>query len=191
MRYGLTLVTAPTVEPVSSTEAKAQLRLEVSDDDTLVGTLITTARRRAEAFLNRALIHQTWDLTLDAFPDAAWITMPLPPLVSITSVKYVDTAGTTQTWATANYTVDVSRTPGRVALAYNVDWPVTRDVVNAVTIRFVAGYGAAATDVPADLVQGIKILVAALYENRDGMGKDTPFPQMVRDLWAPHRIWHF
>ena len=67
---GLTLVTAPASEPVSLAEAKAHLRIEAADDDSLIGALITAARQSAEAHMRRALMSQTWRLSLDRFPAA-------------------------------------------------------------------------------------------------------------------------
>ena len=67
---GLTLVTAPASEPVSLTEAKAHLRLDSADDDSLITALIRSARETAEAHMRRALVSQTWRLSLDRFPAA-------------------------------------------------------------------------------------------------------------------------
>jgi len=51
-----------------------------SAEDTMIDTLIKTARRYCETILNRALITQTWDLWIDRFPSRDYIEIPLPPL---------------------------------------------------------------------------------------------------------------
>ena len=67
-RYGLVPIVAPYAEPVHLDDAKLHLRVEVTDDDALIRTLIVAARNHAEIFTGRALVTQTWDLKLDAFP---------------------------------------------------------------------------------------------------------------------------
>jgi len=64
----LTIVTPPAEEPVTLTEAKNHLRVDLSDDDSLISALIVAAREHAEAITRRAFITQTLKLSLDAFP---------------------------------------------------------------------------------------------------------------------------
>lgn len=133
--------------------------------------LIKTARDYCESFTHRALITQTWDLKLDAFPcdsDEA-IFLPKPPVSSVTSVTYLDTANVSQTWAaTTGYLTDLPSgphaSPARIAPAYGVPYPSTYDVENAVTIRFVAGYGAAASSVPDGIKWAMRILMGTWYD---------------------------
>lgn len=141
--------------------------------DPLVNSLITTARMAAEQFTRRAFVTQTWDLKLDGFPanDAIWL--PLPPLISVTSVTYTDTAGAAQTWAlTTGYLVDVPAGPaperGKVYPAYGVPYPSARNIPNAVVVRFVAGYGAASA-VPEGIKSGMKLILGHLYANRENV----------------------
>ena len=95
----LKLVTAATENPVSIDEAKLHLKLDdETADDSLVNGLIDACVEQAEAFLGRALCSQTWDLVLDGFP-ANRIELSLPPLQSVTSIKYRDTAYAEQTLA--------------------------------------------------------------------------------------------
>jgi uncharacterized phiE125 gp8 family phage protein len=143
----LSLVTGPSVEPVTLAEAKVHLRQDVADEDALITTLITAARQWTETFTHRALITQTWDLKLDDFPcDNADLELPLAPVASVTSISYVDTTGATQTWSASSYQTDLPTGPqaqrGRIAPAYAQYYPVPRSQLNAVTVRFVAGYGA-------------------------------------------------
>jgi uncharacterized phiE125 gp8 family phage protein len=187
---GLKLVTPPEVEPVTLEEAKAHLRLDSDADDAYVSALITAARERVELFLRRALITQTFECTLDGFPASPVIDLPRPPLQSVESIKYIDTAGKVQTLAPGDYVADASSNEiGRVALAWNRFWPVTRCSINSVVIQFTAGYGDASEDVPQAIRQGILIEVSNLYENREDVvvGQNISMLSLSERLLWPYR----
>lgn len=190
----LKLVTAPTGEPVTLTEAKAHLRVDGSEEDSLISSLIAAARRWCEGYQNRAYVTQTWDLVLDAWPAAPEpdrIRIPLPPLQSVASVKYTDKDGVQTTMPAADYLVDLASQPGRLVLAYGKSWPTaTLRPAAAIEIRFTAGYGAAAA-VPETAKQAIKLLVGHLYEHREAASVDEirEVPFAVKALLGLERIW--
>lgn len=165
----LKISSAPSVEPVSSAEARAHLRVDTSDDDTLIGNLIKAAREYAEQVTRRALVTQTWELTLDEFPGEDEIEIPLPPLQSVTNVKYYDEDGVTvTTMSSADYVVDTYNEPGKIVLTSGSTWPSdTLREANGVIIKFVAGYGDAGANVPQAIRQAILLIVGHLYENRE------------------------
>ena len=173
----LSLTTGPAVEPISLTEAKAQLRLEIDADDTLVTSLIQSAREHAEHITKRQLITATWKLTLDAFPSV--ITLPLPPLQSVSNIKYYDTDGVQQTLSTDLYQVDSESQPARIVPAYNTTFPSTRIMANAVEVNFVCGFGDAATDVPQKIKQAMLLFITWSYEDREA---EKMKPQAIDDL---------
>lgn len=160
----LNLVTAPTIEPITTAEAKTHLQVTLSSDDLYIDTLVAAARSYVENYTGRVLVTQTWDLFLDNFRSV--IEIPKPPLSSVTSVKYTDGAGVQQTLATSIYTVDTNSTPGRVFRAYSQVWPTTQDIRNNVEIRFVAGYGNAST-VPDLIKHAIKLMISHYYDQRE------------------------
>jgi uncharacterized phiE125 gp8 family phage protein len=143
--------------------------------DPELNALIKASRVQAEMFTRRAFVTQTWSLLLDGFPSFSTelIRLPLPPLQSISSVNYVDVNGVTPTlWAASNYIVDAPEGDyaqrGRITLAYGEVWPVTRDIANAVTIEFIAGYGAAAA-VPQGIKQAMLLMIGHWYANRESV----------------------
>lgn len=161
----LSLYTAPAAEPVTLEEVRIYLRIDSTEEEALLAALIVAARNAAETITRRALITQTWDYCLDAFP--IWtLAIPMAPLQSITSIKYVDDSGVEQTLAPADYRVDSVSAPARIQPAYGKEWPTPREVSNAVTVRFVAGHGTAA-QVPECIKTWIKMRVASLYEQRE------------------------
>lgn len=169
----LRLITAPTVEPVTLVEAKLHLRVDHSDDDLLISSFISAARIFCEKFTARAFVTQTWELVLDSFPTEE-IQIPLPPLQSVTSVVYDASDGFETTLvAGTNYAVDTASEPGWV-VPMTSGWPQPLDAINAVRIRFVAGYAPSddspsdlARNVPASLKHAILLHVGNLYANRE------------------------
>src|SRR5574341_384728 len=187
---GLVLVTPPATEPITTAEAKAHMRVSSSSEDTYIDTLIATARRSIEAFTRRALVSQTWDLWWDIYPSLRAIELPLPPLQSVTSIKYYTPADVETVYGTINYYVDTTSSQGgRVSLTDGSGWPTDIRYVNGLVVRFVAGYGAASA-VPDDLKQAHKLLVAHWFENREpvNIGNiNTDLPMMVQHVLWPYR----
>jgi uncharacterized phiE125 gp8 family phage protein len=169
----LRLITAPTVEPVTQAEVMRWSRIDASGEspdpvDTIIGMLIPAARKVAENITGRGLITQTWELVLDKFP-CNEIEIGMLPIQSITSLKYYDSAGVLQTMSSANYVLDADTLPGWVLPAYGFTWPSTYDIAQAVIIRFVSGYGAAGSLVPAEIKMWISAQCAAAYNNPDAL----------------------
>jgi uncharacterized phiE125 gp8 family phage protein len=136
---------------------KNHLKIEsdMTEDDGLIASLSAAARDVAETWTgsnvprHRVMVATSFDLTMTDFPGCGYIAIPRVPLVSVTSITYVDTAGTTQTLASSVYSVDTAQ--GVIYLAYGQVWPSTRaDLADRVTVRFIAGmmapFTAASTD---------------------------------------------
>jgi len=160
----LTLTTAPAIEPVSLALAKTHCRIDGTEFDTLLPIWISAARRRAEHELGRALITQTWELALDEFP-VADIELPMPGVLSIVSVKYLDSTGVEQTVDSADYALDAATTPGWVLLASGASWPSTYAGANSVKVRFTAGFGPAASDAHEDVVAWMLMQIGAMHRH--------------------------
>lgn len=171
----LVTVTGPAVEPVTLVEAKAQLRVEHSDEDTDISRLIAAARERCEDITGRAIIDQTLRLDMDRWPsrphlegqDRNAIVLPRPPVSSVTSVQYYDTDGVLQTLVDGtDYVVHVSDPETRITPAYGTTWPSLRNRTAAVQVTYVAGYGDASTDVPDILRHGMLMLIEHFNRNK-------------------------
>lgn len=166
---GRGIVSAPTIEPMTLAQAKSELR-ETGDGQNshIEDVLIPAARRWVEKRTWRALITQTWDFTWRRFPTGRELTLPLPPLQSITSVTYYDTDNASQTLASSAYIVDTTEEPGVVRLLETETWPDTYFArPSAVTVRAVVGFGATAALVPEQYRQAMHVLIRALYDGID------------------------
>lgn len=170
---GYVVTSAPAAEPLSSTEAKAHLRVDHSDEDTLISSIIIAARVAIENYLDRKLVTQTIAEYYDSFPLTDAITLSFWPVQSITSITYTDTDGVSQTWDSSNYDVDLygqyGQGPARITPAYSKSFPATRDEMNAVTVTYIAGYGAASA-VPDLIKSAMRLLISEMYENRVDAG---------------------
>lgn len=165
---GLNQSVAPAAEPLSLAEAKEHLREDGTDQDAMITLAIQAARDISEGWTGRQWITATWVMTLRQFPSGA-IEFPHPPLQSITSIAYVDSAGASQTVEAADYTLDIDGVVGRVLPAYGKAWPAARGHVRDVTITYVAGYGAAGSNVPPKARSAMLLLIGHLSENREAV----------------------
>ena len=132
------ITTEPVVEPVGLIEVKLHLRVDGSDDDELITSLIRVAGEWCEGFQGRAYVTQTITLTLDKFPLV--FRLPKSPLQSVSSIKYIDEGGVQRTLDSGEYDVDTESEPGRIALAYGKSWPGIRGDINSVEVIYKAGY---------------------------------------------------
>jgi uncharacterized phiE125 gp8 family phage protein len=208
---GLALVTGPTLDLVALAEAKAHCRVTVPDDDALIAGYILAARVHCERHTGRSFVNQTYDLTFDndwpyslacgfdvdvrrlrisqAVPQ---IIIPVVPLVSVTSINYLDKDGISQLLASSEYRVitrsQVAR--GWIEPAWGVTWPQVRYLSEAITVRFVAGHGTQAGSHPYLNVfrQAMLLLIGHWYENREAVNVGssvTEFPLGVASLLQP------
>jgi uncharacterized phiE125 gp8 family phage protein len=182
----LTRQTGPAVEPVTVAEAKAHLRVDTSDDDTYIGTLITAGREWCEQYLDRTLVNTQWVMRFDSFPPDGThdIELPRPPMATAgtttaVALTFTYENGTTATYSTASYRVDRNSTPGAVKTLYGQTWPPHLMDDNAVSVTWWSGYGAAGSSVPAAIRHAILMIVGILYEKRaaaeSGSLNEVPF----------------
>lgn len=185
----------PDDEPVYVTDVKSHARIDISDDDFYISTLITAARKHIERMLNLAFITQTQVHYFERFPeDDAPIVLGVHPVQSITSIAYVDENGASQTWGASNYQSDLRRTPPVIRPAYNVSYPSTRDdTLQAVTVTLSCGFGADGDYVPADLKLALLQTVAHWYERRESVemaigGMLVEVPRLTRFILQPYKL---
>ena len=135
----------------------------------------------AEAHLQRALLTQTWKLSLSDWADVMALPMA-GPLQSVTHIKYYDTDGVQQTLSSSYYTVHTGAEPGAVALAPGYSWPTVQPYRHLpIEITYVCGW-TAATSVPEVIRQGIRLLVGAFDADRTG-GESAGARQAAAMLW--------
>ena len=183
------VTTAPATYPVSSDEAKAQLRIPTADTtyDTEITRLITAAAQWVERRYQISIITQTRKQVQDNFYERypiyrgdsqRWyslfpVVMLYPPVQSITTFAYTDQSGVNQTLApTTDYTAYGIMTPS--AGAQDIEncrlipinkWPTFQFIPDAIRITYVAGFGSA-SQVPEVIKQAVLMVLSGLFENR-------------------------
>jgi uncharacterized phiE125 gp8 family phage protein len=194
---GLVLITPPDSDPISLTEAKEHLRVDFDDEDSSIAAMIKAATLAIQNRCDRTLMPTTWDLVLDAWPTCPeYIRLPRPPLISVESVNYVDPDGMEVELDQSEYEVDTSSLHGWVVPVSTSGWPSIKETINAVRVRFVAGY--ALTDdsppevgVPEPIRMAIKLMLSDFYEQRGSVVVGTSvssIPNAVRALLLDYEL---
>jgi len=178
----------PSTEPITLAEAKRHLRIDNTDDDDYITSLIEVARRAAEDRMERTLITTTWKLTLDQFPDA--IILPMPRIQAISTVIYTNRANEQVALSNTDWFLDADSEPGWLVPAVNKSWPLTLGI-NAVAVTYTAGYGNTAASVPAPIKQWILLAMGDLYDQFRSLSAEKPVvPQNFADaLLDPYRFF--
>ena len=183
--------TDPAVEPVTVDQLDKHLRGDgvlASEDGDFLTSLIQSAREYVEEFTRRALITQSYTVVMDTWPPTQggalgwwdgvregsivmdqqnYLELPIAPLQSVTSVTTFDDDNSATVFDSNSYFLDTISQPGQLILNTGTVWPVFTRTRRGIEIVYVAGYGNAATDVPAALRQAILQLASHWYENRE------------------------
>lgn len=182
-----------TLQAVTRDQVKAQARIDGDHDDAQVDRLIAAALSHVERFIGRPLLAATFEGVLDRFPRAE-IEIPVAPVLGVDELAYVDRTGQLQIVPAAGYTVDGYGERGWIVPHQGVAWPSPMATINAVRVRWTAGFGATPEAVPASLIEAVIQLAAWWYDQRDaaildGSVREAPFG--VAELLREYRGWSF
>jgi len=205
---GLTVTTVESEFAITSAEVKNWLRIDGSDDDTVISTLLKASHNWAKRYTARSITTQTLKLSIDSVYDTdipvkegnyvgidqditrRSILLPQSPVASISSVKYYDDADTESTFASSKYYLDSAGVPARFVLRNGESYPTGLRVANALEITYVAGYGGA-SDVPDDIKHACLIYTAWLFEHRGDGTERMSAPYQATQLLQPYVIRQF
>ena len=179
---------APKQPAASVVELRAHARKATSDEDQSLLQYLWSATEYLEAWLNRSLITQTWELALDGGePADDALDLPRGPLQSVTSVVTYDEKDAATTFAASKYEVD--KAAARIFLKDDNSWPTSLRGLRSFVVTYVAGYGAQVDDVPRSLRQAVLVIAAHLFEHREENfeGVLAELPLGAKRLAAPYR----
>lgn len=140
-------------------EIKHYLRVDFDDDDALLQILIQAAQNQVEQHLNCTLIKQSYkinwryNIISNAIPAYFTIILPKGPILSLDRVFDMDRQENIR-----RVSFDLETINPYITIA---------NTHQNVEIHYTAGYGEAPAEVPQDIVNTIKVIVADLYRHRD------------------------
>jgi len=179
------LISGPLVEPVSLSEAKAHLRVDLADEDTLINSLIVAARIHVEAHIRRVFITQTWSIYVDEWVQGKPLNLPISPVQSVSAINIYDADNSFITTDPIAYVVDAVSFPARILWRGAGSCPRPGRALNGIEIIVTAGYGNDANQVPQPIRQAILMLIAQWFEHRQPPtlnGSEEPVPPAVASL---------
>ncbi len=199
MSSAFKVLTPPTVEPITLADAKAYLRVDVSDDDVFIDALIMRARAYGETVTGRAIAtQQIQQIDTLARPDGGVLSGPIKP--GPNWYVYNEQLGANP-FGPAQYYHDLAMPPVQATKTVSIQTKITafdawvdfdithtwiddtseparfyfQDPVTANFWKFVywTGYDAVYSyQVAPDLLQAVYELVAYWYQFREG--QDVP-----------------
>lgn len=161
----LELVTDASVEPVTLSEMKDFMKVDLTDEEDMITSMIESARVSIEKYCGIGLITKTYDYYFDKAEDV--IKIPLPPLQSVTTFVYNNLSYTETEISSSNYKVfTFDNNKGEVVKLPSYTYVTAVPDYRPFRIRFVNGFGDTASDVPDILKLALKLTVAHWFENR-------------------------
>lgn len=139
-------------------EIKRYLRVDFSDDDVLIDSLIAAATNHVEQHLGRTLLKTRYKLAWqycrnEQYLDYFVVHLPMGPVISVEKVFDCHRQENLK-----RVSFDIESTKPNVMFACNHE---------RVLIEYTAGYGETPECVPAEIRQATLSIIAELYRNRD------------------------
>lgn len=166
-------------EPLTLTEAKSQLRVTDTNEDTLISDYIVSARVWIENYTRHILVSGTFEDTFGAW--GGYLELSRRPVTALGDVTYTDIDG-----EEAEYADGVLRAFSYPAKVYPPDgqpFP-TLGTGGGITVEYTAGYASAA-EVPKDIKQATRVLVTCFHQNRGELTEEAE--RAVKNLLASYR----
>lgn len=179
-------LSAPAALAITLADAKLNLRIDGDELDALVQAWILGVTDHAEHLMGRAILHQSWRLTLDDFADA--IALPRPPLLVVQAVRVRDTDGSWRVLPPERYTVDTGRDPARLYWVRHpaLPWSVPRPGPSVLQIDCLCGHGADASATPPSIRLYLLAKLAEQFDAASRPERNSVTPSYIDRLLDPY-----
>jgi len=163
----------PASEPLTASDVKAWLKVSGNDEDAIITLLISAARESAEKYLRMALISQTITEKFSRFSDYG-LRLSISPLISVTSVQYVQPGGSTVTLSNNIYDVLDETKPPLIYRKYGQSFPTVEPTPEAISVTYSAGFGATGASTPTPIKLAMLLMIADWFDNRTDTVRTMP-----------------
>ena len=131
----LVVATPPSTGFVTLSLAKSHLRVDITDDDSLILAYIAAAGELITNYTGKTFGLTTYNYYLDDFPRITTfgttvapkteiaIQLPKPPVVTVNSLSYLDSTGALVAMDPSAYQVDIATQPARIRPNDGTPWP--------------------------------------------------------------------
>ncbi len=182
----LTRISSTPTTIVSLADVKTQARVDFSDDDALLSSLILSAVEAVQQRSGRTLGTEQWTVS---YPGVSGdILLPKSPVQTIDAATYYDVNGAQQTLDLGQFYRWIDEDKAIIRPKAAAFWPATQMREDAISFTFTVGYGA---NLPEPLKTAIKMIVSFLYQNREStmVGRSiTQIPIAADDLIDLYRV---
>jgi hypothetical protein len=196
-RYGnLELVEAATTQVVTTAELKSQLRIDTSDEDTLLATYISAATQMAENYCNRHFITAKYKLWFNILPSKFSLYYPDCKFNFVGENKdglyFLASEGSDYTYSNiSNWFCNTNSNPNIVTL-HDTPTAIDTDDLDGANqqiyyFQFQTGIGDAASDIPDAIKQAIKLIASDMYYFRED--RKRAFPMASEILLQPYKCY--
>ena len=204
-RYGnLELQTAATTQVVTTAELKAQLRIDTSDEDTLLATYISAATQMAEHYCNRHFINARYEMFFyEDLPSTFSLYFPDVTMDFGQSLPESDDGlfylvdGTDNTYGVVGFNSYILKNSNPYIFCKSSSFVEPSGIVpmegmdgdnkSRWIFRFKTGMGAAASNIPDAIKQAIKLIASDMYYFRED--RKRAFPMASEILLQPYKCY--
>ena len=157
--------------PIELDFVKNFLKVDFEDDDDLIKNIIKTASTQCETNINKSLIQKTFIYSIYELKNNS-IVLPYPPVISITSIKIIDSQQNENILESTEYFLD--------SIGNILNFKNKPNNFYRIDIEYKAGL----ETINDELIQALLMHIARMYEDRSGY---SPIPLNSLNIYKKYK----